>query len=85
MYDIIFTYIYIYIYTDLSASSSSSNLTIVTSLSSATHPKAIKIATASKHLPHINSETYNKNAEPKNAKEEVEWLNLLRSGKKYQE
>ena len=75
MYDIICTSIYIYIYIYILTFGHQVhllNLTLVTSLSSATHPKAIKIASVSKHLPHNNSDTYNKNAEPKNAKEEVE-------------
>ena len=67
------------------ASSPSCNLTAVTSLYSATHPKTIKIAIVSNLIPHNNSDTYNKNAEPKNTKEQAEWLYVLRSGKKYQE
>ena len=54
------------------ASSPSCNLTAVTSLYSATHPKTIKIAIVSNLIPHNNSDTYNKNAEPKNTKEQAE-------------
>ena len=49
-------YTYIYINNDLLASSPPFNLNIVTSLSSATRPKTIKIAPVYKHLPRNNFE-----------------------------
>ena len=56
IYIYMYMHIYVYIYVDLLLSSSYSNLTMVTSLSSATRRKTIKVVTVHNHLPYTNSE-----------------------------
>ena len=56
IYIYMYMHIYVYIYVDLLSSSSYSNLTMVTSLSSATRRKTIKVVTVHNHLPYTNSD-----------------------------